>query len=48
MEEEEDSFVELALRLRRNGRTKGQGCQCLADHNVYLGVSNREKKLARF
>ena len=30
MEEEEDSFEELALRLGRNGITKGQGCQCLA------------------
>ena len=28
--EEEDSFVELVLRLAKNGRTKGQGCQCLA------------------
>ena len=28
--EMEDSFVERALRLGRNGRTKGQGCQCLA------------------
>ena len=27
---EVDSFVELALRLGRSGRTKGQEYQCLA------------------
>ena len=27
---EEDSFVDLALRFGRNGRTKGHRCQCLA------------------
>ena len=36
MEMEEDSFVELALRFARNGRTKGHGCQCLTGAKLML------------